>query len=147
MFVCWLTTIIRRPTARCKALIYCLIRCVRKQSSWRTRRTKPPQLAFVRGAVGDSSFISVYKPVYFGSNATMASGQLHGVLIQSFSIGTVVKAALAGFDNSSIQFVWRDLDPRQCQRVDHLSAACRYEQYRLARRRRAILLRAAELAI
>jgi hypothetical protein len=55
------------------------------------------------------ALISVYAPVFDG--AGNSSSQLKGVLIQSFTIATIVTAAFVGFDNSTIQFIWRDLAP------------------------------------
>jgi hypothetical protein len=48
-----------------------------------------------------------YEPVFFPGNTS----QLKGVLTQGFVIETFVERAFAGFDNSTIQFIWRDLAP------------------------------------
>jgi hypothetical protein len=39
------------------------------------------------------------------------SSELKGVLIHSLTLETIVTAAFAGFDNSTIQFIWHDLAP------------------------------------
>jgi hypothetical protein len=51
--------------------------------------------------------ISCYKAVFASDNATT----LKGLLLQVLFVEPFVDAALAGFDRSTIQFVWRDARP------------------------------------